>query len=126
MKPIYFDLTVKDLPASRKFLEDALDWQFTAFPMPFEYFRITAGAAGEPGIDGGIGSLTQMGGSDGGPIVALTLQVSDIDAIAEKIVAAGGRLLGTKIAIPGIGLHLSFVEPSGLVFGLLEPEATAQ
>jgi uncharacterized protein len=122
MKPIYFDLTVKDLPASRKFLEEVLSWQFTPFPMSFDYLRIEAGPPGEQGIDGGIGAA----GPDDTPMVALTMQVSDIDAMAEKIVSGGGRLVGEKLAIPGIGWHLSFSEPGGLVFGLLQPDETAQ
>jgi predicted enzyme related to lactoylglutathione lyase len=122
MKPISFDLTVKDLPASRKFLEEALGWKFTAFPMPFDYFRIDAGPADEVGIDGGIGALAEVGEAAGGPMVALTLETSDIDAMAKKIVASGGRLVGTKIDIPGIGWHLSFAESGGLVFGLLQPD----
>jgi uncharacterized protein len=125
MKPIYFDLTVKDLPASRRFLEEALDWKFTPFPMPFDYWRIEAGQAEEPGIDGGIGALAEVGEVNGGPMIALTLEVSDIEAMAKKIVACGGRLVGTKIAIPGIGWHLSFAEPGGLAFGMLELDEAA-
>jgi len=29
-------------------------WRFERFPMPYEYYRIQAGAEREPGIDGGL------------------------------------------------------------------------
>jgi predicted enzyme related to lactoylglutathione lyase len=57
VKPTYFDLTVSDLAAARRFFERVLEWQFERFPMPYEYYRIRAGPAGEAGIDAGIGSI---------------------------------------------------------------------
>ena len=89
--------------------------------MPFDYLRLEARPPDELGIDGGIGTS----GPDDVSMVALTMEVSDIDAMAEKVVANGGRLVGEKLAIPGIGWHLSFAEPGGLVFGLLQPDETA-
>jgi hypothetical protein len=57
MKPTYFDLTVSDLDAARRFFERVLQWRFERFPMPYEYYRIQAGPAEEAGIDGGVGSI---------------------------------------------------------------------
>ncbi|MBI5636484.1 MAG: VOC family protein [Nitrospinae bacterium] len=53
MKPIYFDFTVNSLKEARRFFERVLGWRFEKFPMPYEYYRITAGNSDEPGIDGG-------------------------------------------------------------------------
>jgi uncharacterized protein len=50
VKPSYFDLTVCDLAAARRFFEAVLGWRFERFPMPYEYYRIQAGPADEPGI----------------------------------------------------------------------------
>jgi predicted enzyme related to lactoylglutathione lyase len=52
MKPTYFYFTVKDLDKAKTFFEHVLPWQFEKFPMPYDYYRIQAGATGEPGIDG--------------------------------------------------------------------------
>jgi len=57
MKPTYFDFTVQDLDKARTFFELVLGWQFEKFPMPYEYYRIHAGAEYEPRIEGGIGAV---------------------------------------------------------------------
>ena len=49
MKPTYFDLSVRDLGAARRFFETVLDWRFEPFAMPYPYYRIQAGPMAEPG-----------------------------------------------------------------------------
>ena len=51
MKPTYFDFTVKDLDKAKTFFEHVFKWRFEKFLMPYDYYRIQAGAAGESGID---------------------------------------------------------------------------
>lgn len=57
MKPTYFDFTVRDVARAKSFFETVLGWRFQNFDMPYEYHRIQAGRANEPGIDGGIGAI---------------------------------------------------------------------
>ncbi len=52
MKPNYFDLTVRDLAAARRFFEVVLGWRFEKFSMPYEYYRIQAALLASRGSTG--------------------------------------------------------------------------
>jgi uncharacterized protein len=43
VKPQYFDLSVNDLAAARRFFAAVFGWEFERGSMPFEYYRIKAG-----------------------------------------------------------------------------------
>jgi predicted enzyme related to lactoylglutathione lyase len=61
MKPAYFDFTVKDLAKARTFFEHVFDWRFEKFPMPYDDYRIQAGAEQEPGL-GWFAACAEPGG----------------------------------------------------------------
>lgn len=125
MKPIYFDLTVKDVELARAFFEKALGWQFEKFQMPYEYFRIQAGPAEEPGIDGGIGAILDASLCEGRPMTLVTVPVTDLETTLARVVAAGGSIVEHRIAIPGVGWYATCTEPGGLKFGLVQAIGTA-
>jgi uncharacterized protein len=125
MKPTYFDLSVRDLGAARRFFESALGWHFERFPMPYEYYRIQAGTAGEAGIDGGIGAVADAPLAGGRPLTQLTLPVPALDAALARVVDAGGRVVEPRLPIPGIGWYATCAEPGGLMFGLIEADPSA-
>jgi len=62
MKPTYFDFTVKDLGATRRFFEQGFGWQgfgrcFEKISVPYEHYRIQTGDADKLGIDGVLAHL---------------------------------------------------------------------
>lgn len=120
MKPTYFDLTVRDLAAARRFFEAALGWRFERFPMPYEYWRIQAGPGDEPGIDGGIGALADVSIGSGTPSTTITMPVPDLDAALARVTQAGGRVVEPRMPIPGVGWYATCAEPGGLMFGLIQ------
>lgn len=122
MKPTYFDLTVRDVAAARRFFEAALGWRFERFPMPYEYYRIQAGSAGEPGIDGGIGALADAPAAEGRPMTQVTVEVPHLDAALARVTQAGGSVIEPRMQIPGIGWYATCAEPGGLRFGLIEAD----
>lgn len=126
MKPTYFDLTVRDVGQARAFFEKVLGWRFEKFPMPYEYYRIQAGAEGEPGIDGGIGSIKDAPISNGRPLTQVTIPVANLDEVISLVEANGGRVIEPKMPIPGIGWYATCAEPGGLFFGLIQDDVNAQ
>lgn len=126
MKPTYFDLTVADLDAARAFFRRVLGWTFEKFPMPYEYYRIQAGPADEPGIDGGIGALKDASTAGGRPLTQVTIPVADLDATMALVRECGGTVVEAKVPIPGIGWYVTCSEPGGLLFGLIQADPTVQ
>lgn len=126
MKPAYFDLTVSDLGQARAFFERVLGWRFERFPMPYEYYRIQAGAEGEPGIDGGIGSIKDTPLSEGRPLTQITVPVPNLDEVISLVQASGGKVIESKMPIPGVGWYATCAEPGGLFFGIIQDDANAK
>ena len=125
MKPTHFVLSVRDLAGARRFFEAALGWHFERFPMPYEAWRIQAGAANEPGIDGSIGALADAPAAEGRPMTQLTCEVPDLDAALARVAQAGGSVVEPRAPIPGIGWYATCAEPGGLRFGLIEADPKA-
>jgi predicted enzyme related to lactoylglutathione lyase len=126
MKPTYFDLSVRDVNQARRFFAEVLGWRFERFPMPYEYYRIQAGADGEPGIDGGIGAIDDAPTSGGQPMTQVTVPVADLEAVLARVRASGGRIVEDTMPIPGIGWYATCAEPGGLKFGLIQADASAK
>ena len=127
MKPIYFDLSVKELRKARAFFEAAFGWRFERVPMPYEYYRIQAGPEDEYGIDGGMGAIQDAPVAEGRPLSVFTMQVESIDSSLKLIEASGGLIVEPKTAIPGVGWYATCAEPGGLKLGILQadPEAAS-
>lgn len=126
MRPVYFDLSVSDVGVARRFFEQVLGWRFDRFAMPYEYYRITAGAGDEPGIDGGIGAVADAPISGGRPLTQLTVAVPDLDAALARVENAGGSIVEPRMPIPTIGWYATCAEPGGLRFGLMEADPSAR
>ncbi len=126
MKPVYFDFTVADPDAARRFFERVFGWRFQRFPMPYEYYRVEAGAPDEPGIDGGIGAIADTQISEGKPLTQVTVQVPDLDQFIARVTTNGGFVVEEKMAIPGIGWYAACAEPGGLKFGLIQADPGAR
>lgn len=125
MKPQYFDLTVTDVDAARRFFGACLGWQFEQFgPIP-GYYRIKAGSPEEAGIDGGMGAARDFPQSGGQPLTLMTIPVPSLDDVISKVRQNGGRIVESKRVIPGVGWFATCAEPGGLLFGVLEPNADA-
>jgi predicted enzyme related to lactoylglutathione lyase len=126
MKPTYFDLTVRDLGQARAFFEKVFGWRFEKFQMPYEYYRIQAGPEGEPGIDGGMGSVKDAPVSGGNPLTQVTVPVPNLDQVISLVQSSGGRIVEPKMPIPGIGWYATCAEPGGLCFGIIQEDPTAK
>ncbi len=127
MKPIYFDFTVKDLDEAKSFFEYVFDWRLEKFTgMPYNYYRIQAGAEDEPGIDGGIGAIADTPTAEGKPLTQVTIPVSSADDCIARVEEAGGKVVEPKMPVPGIGWFVACAEPGGLLFGVLEADPEAK
>jgi len=119
-RPIHFELGVIEPKRAVKFYEDVFSWKCYKWDGPMEYWLVTTGAEGSPGINGGI-----MIHKDSQPRTVNTIGVDDVDAAAEKVTAAGGQVVVPKMAIPGIGWQMYCLDTEGNLFGLHQQDPKA-
>jgi predicted enzyme related to lactoylglutathione lyase len=103
----YVELTVRDLPAAKRFYAAAFGWQFNDYGAEY---------AGIKGVDGEAGGLRQA--SDvrtGGPLVVLYSK--DLEKTLQAVRAAGGKIVREPFAFPG-GRRFHFTDPSGNELGV--------
>jgi hypothetical protein len=97
----YIEFHAEDLAAVKKFYADAFGWKFTDYGpgyCAFEDGRLTGG-------------FTTVPGPRGGPPLVI-LYSGALEAMREKVVAAGGKISKEIFSFPG-GRRFHFVGPCG-------------
>jgi predicted enzyme related to lactoylglutathione lyase len=122
--PSYFEIQAGNLRRAVEFYRTIFDWTFTrAEGLPIEYWRIeTAGPRG---------GLLQRPNKAPAPeqgtnAFVCSMEESDFDATATRIVNAGGTVAMPKFAVPGVCWHGYFLDPDGNTFGVFQPDASAK
>jgi predicted enzyme related to lactoylglutathione lyase len=119
----HFEIYTANPEAVRPFYQDVFDWKFQKFEGgPIEYWLITTGPDGEPGINGGM-TRPRQGQSPG---TINTVAVQSLDKTIKKIEQSGGKICVPKMAIPTVGWLAYAEDPAGNVFGIMEPDETAK
>jgi len=119
-RPVHFELPAADPERAAKFYTDVFGWTIQKFDGPIEYWLVTTGEDGEPGINGGI--HRPQGPSQ---VTTNTIGVDDLDATVEKATAAGATVVAPRMAIPGMGWLAYLTDTEGNAFGLMEPDESA-
>ncbi|MBN1845061.1 MAG: VOC family protein [Sedimentisphaerales bacterium] len=118
---IHFEFPVDDPERATTFYENVFGWKIDKWDGPFDFWLVTTGAEGTPGIDGGF-----MRRQDAKQTTVNTVEVPSVDAYVEKIKASGGKVEVEKTAIPGVGWIAYGSDTEGNVFGLIEQDASAK
>ncbi len=119
-KPIHFEIMVEDPARAADFYRNVFGWQISKWDGPIDYWLVMAGEEGEPGINGGLGK------SKGPPSSINTMGVASIDEVVAKVTANGGKVIMPKDVIPGVGYQAYCQDTEGVVFGLHQPDPSAQ
>ena len=114
-RPIHFDLRAMDPDRAIAFYKAAFGWTVERWDGPFEYYMITTGGPGEPGIDGGLAPT-----KDEGIETNLTLGVASLEDAIAKVTAAGGTIVGNIDTIPGVGRIVNCKDTEGNTFSFME------
>jgi predicted enzyme related to lactoylglutathione lyase len=122
---IHFEVHAGDPERAIQFYSGLFGWKFAKFG-EHPYWLITTGAAGTPGIDGGL--LPRRGSIDGEAVIAYvcTVDVHDLDATLKAIEAAGGNVVHPKQAIAGVGWLAYAKDSEGNIFGMMQNDASAR
>ncbi|MCA9294354.1 MAG: hypothetical protein KDA20_11135 [Phycisphaerales bacterium] len=125
-RPIHFELNSPDPARAQAFFESVFGWQFREWSTDPPYWIITTNetdAAGEPidaqGINGGL-----IKSRDDKARTVNTIAVHSIDQTLRDVEGAGGEIVKGKMPIPGLGYLAFCKDPTGLIFGVVEEDAT--
>jgi uncharacterized protein len=121
-RPIHFEVVAHDPQRAVKFYQDVFGWQITKWDGPMEYWLVTTGPDGTPGINGGI-VKTQDASQPA--LSTNTIDVPDLDAYIGKAEAAGGQLVVPKMPIPGLGWLAYCKDSEGVIFGMMQEDPSA-
>jgi len=111
---VHLEITADDVARARRFYE-IFGWEITDSGTPgMEYWLAKTGEGGM-GIDGAI-----MPRSYNSQPAIHWVGVDDLDAMMEKVVAAGGSIAGEKQTVPGIGDTVYAKDTEGNTFGMIQ------
>jgi uncharacterized protein len=116
---VHFEIPARDPERSVAFYKKALGWKIKRWGKE-QYWMVSTGDAKTPGIDGGIMPKKDL------KTTVNTVDVTSVDKAVAKVVAAGGKLVRPKNAIPTMGWLAYCADPDGNVFGLMQMDAKAK
>ena len=90
-------------------------WEIQKWLGPQDYWSITTGKEGTPGINGGL--MKRMIPS---PTTVNSIAGPSVDDFVAKITENGGRVVAPKIAVPGVGDLAYCQDPEGNTFGIIQ------
>ena len=119
----HFEIYTDNPETVQPFYRDVFGWNFQKFEGgPLEYWLITTGPDGEPGINGGM-TRPREGQSLG---TLNTIAVLSLDKTVKKIEQRGGKICVPKMAISRVGWLAYAEDLAGNVFGIIEPDTNAK
>lgn len=117
---VHFELSVDDPERAIAFYASVFGWTATKWNGPEEYWLVSTGDPGAPGINGAFIRKTASR-----PSLINTIDVSNLDDTVARIMDHGGRVVLPRMAIPTIGWMAFFTDPDGIMTGIIERDAAA-
>ena len=117
---IHFEINADNPNRAADFYANVFEWNIQKWEGPVDYWLITTGEKGEPGIDGALMKRRFPELS-----TVNTISVPSIDDFMVKITSHGGRIVTEKTAIPGIGHFCYCQDTEGNTFGIIEEDNSA-
>ena len=117
---IHFEIHADQPQRAATFYGDVFGWGVQKWEGPQEYYLVTTGEQGTPGIDGGL--LQRMAP---GQSTVNTIDVPSVDDYVGKVLAAGGQVALPKMPVPGVGWLAYCTDPEGNVFGVMQMDPAA-
>src|SRR5258708_9899621 len=90
---IHFEIPASDPERASVFYKKVFGWKIEKWPGPMEYWMVSTGAEGTPGINGGLMKNTQV------KTTTTTTGVDSGGASVDAVTKAGGKLVMPRPAI---------------------------
>lgn len=129
MNPVvHFEMPYHDALRMARFYETAFGWKTQALGEQMgDYVLATTGPVddkGRPAMPGTInGGFFPVKPDWPAQTPSVVIAVNDIQAAMGQIQKAGGTVLGDPMAIPGVGLYVSFTDTEGNRASLMQPQS---
>ena len=109
LKLNYVEFPATDIPATKKFFENAFNWTFEDFGPDYSSFS-------DQGLSGGFykSDLTSVASKGAALLVLLSEDLENTQSIVESV---GGKISTQIFSFPG-GRRFHFIEPSGNEFAV--------
>lgn len=118
-RPDYFELHSADPDKAIAFFKATFGWAIDRWgDQP--YWALHTGEKGAAGINGGL-----VKSRDGQPRTVNVVNVPSIDPAIESIRKNGGTIVVEKMAVPTVGWVAYFLEPTGNLMGVWQPDPAA-
>jgi predicted enzyme related to lactoylglutathione lyase len=118
---IHFELPADNPERAVEFYKKVFGWQIQKWPGPQDYWLVTTGPEGQPGINGGILRRQYPGAG-----TCNTVDVASVDEAVRNITKNGGKIALARMAVPGVGYLAYCTDTEGNAFGVLQPDANAK
>ena len=117
---VHFEIPASNPERASAFYQKVFGWKIEKWPGPMDYWMVTTGAEGTPGINGGLMPNTNV------KTTTNTIGVESVDAAIAASTKAGGKLVMPKTPIPGVG-HFAYCEDTeGNLFGVMQFDPNAK
>lgn len=125
---MHFEIQADDMERAIAFYKGVFGWNFEKWGDHDYWMIMTAEKdSKEPGINGGLlPRPAKLGEACGTNAFVCTMVVENFDTMAERILAAGGRLAMPKFALPGMAWQGYFLDTEGNTFGIHQPDPAAK
>jgi predicted enzyme related to lactoylglutathione lyase len=128
MNPVvHFELPYEDRVRIARFYESAFGWQLQMLGEEMGNYVVatTAQADAKPGAPAGAinGGFYPRRADWPAQYPSVVIAVPDIQAAMHSIAAAGGKVLGEPMDIPGVGRYVSFFDTEQNRLSVLQPSA---
>ncbi len=114
-KIVHFEITADDVERAKKFYE-VFGWTTTKTEIPgVDYWLVDTGAK-----DGGLNGAIMPRAYKSQPVINW-IEVDNLDEMIEKVKTAGGKIVGERQKVPGIGDTIYATDTEGNILGMLQP-----
>ncbi len=117
---VHFEIPADNTGSIIKFYTNVFGWQFEKWGDQ-DYWIILTGEGEVEGINGGL-----MKRREPQQPMVNTIDVPDLNVVAEKIVANGGTIVVPRMAIPSVGWLIYFKDVEGNIFGCMQSDENAK
>jgi len=121
LRVVHFEINADDPERAAKFYQEIFGWKIKKWEGPIDYWLVTTGSEGQPGINGGIMKRMNPQAS-----TYNTVDVPSVDEFSKKITEHGGKVVVPKTAVPGVGYVAYCADTEGNVFGIMQEDPTAK